>query len=182
MEYTTKKTWGENPLIKDLPIELQVLAVKNQIKQGHTPNIDVELCETRNNFKWVDSNEGNDFWDSIDDGNCPEEIPNPWPFELEVWDEKDVCPRKSMVVWVSEVVQNEPFIDSNGVCWEYAQIPQPKDNEIAKQKKEIEDIKTWVEKFSKEITRLTMKLADIEVSRIRESIGTNTTTSIHSNK
>lgn len=58
-------------LIKDLPIELQKLATKEQVRQGNKPDVNLDLRiydEDSGNFNWGDSELGCDFWGAVDDG------------------------------------------------------------------------------------------------------------------
>lgn len=128
MNHTTDKTWGANPKISDLPIELQVLAVKNQIKQGNKPdtNKKVVLPHISDNFSWDESNEGEAFWLCIDRGECPVEIPNPWPFKMWVSNVGKCNARKfkNRVTIIGKRNSNlYPFLSDNGLFWKYAVIP-----------------------------------------------------------
>lgn len=57
-------------LVKDLPIEIQKVVLSYQEKYGNIPTSDIDLRKDLDggNFDWIDE-EGDNFWDRINDGD-----------------------------------------------------------------------------------------------------------------
>lgn len=58
-------------LIEDLPEEIRVLALKNQVAQGNPENLESDLndsCVARNFDQFI-TPEGYDYWEDINKGN-----------------------------------------------------------------------------------------------------------------
>lgn len=58
-------------LIKDLPEEIRVLALKNQVAQGNLENLEADLNKGSDcgGFWWDESSEGFEYWSDINKGN-----------------------------------------------------------------------------------------------------------------
>lgn len=56
--------------IKDLSPELQELVHKRQREQGNDGTFDGSLSKDKNedNFNWLETIEGNNFWSDVDEG------------------------------------------------------------------------------------------------------------------
>lgn len=59
-----------SPRIKDLPEEIRLLVIIEQMEQLNEPNMELRLTDTKNmgNFDWYGSIKGPKFWDEIDSG------------------------------------------------------------------------------------------------------------------
>jgi hypothetical protein len=60
--------------IKEIPFDLQLLAFKNQSKQGNLKDdsLLVSNGKSQGNFNWSESFEGEEFWQNISKGEFPE--------------------------------------------------------------------------------------------------------------
>lgn len=56
-------------LIKELPIQIQELALRRQKEYGNLPNIEGNLKFKSSSFSWMQTPEGHDFWSKIKQGN-----------------------------------------------------------------------------------------------------------------
>lgn len=59
-------------LIKELPVQIQELVFKKQIREGNSPTNEIDLIRNDLNFSWSSSGEGHSFWSQINGGDYTE--------------------------------------------------------------------------------------------------------------